>query len=47
MPGQELNIPIVSRVHMGGYRCEAANGIPPAANATVFIEVHCEWTVYV
>lgn len=43
MPGQELNIPIVSRVHMGGYRCEAANGIPPAANATVFIEVHCKF----
>lgn len=42
MPGQDLNIPNVNRVHMGGYKCIASNGVPPNAVSTVFIEVHCK-----
>lgn len=26
---------------MGAYQCYADNGIPPAANATFYVEVHC------
>lgn len=41
IPGHTLNITKVNRVHMGAYQCYADNGIPPAANATFNIEVHC------
>lgn len=42
IPGHTLNITKVNRVHMGAYQCIADNGIPPAANATYNVEVHCE-----
>lgn len=42
IPGHTLNITKVNRVHMGAYQCIADNGIPPAANATYHVEVHCE-----
>lgn len=41
MPGHTLNITSINRVHMGAYQCYADNGVPPAANATFTIEVHC------
>lgn len=28
---------------MGAYQCLADNGVPPAANATFTIEVHCKY----
>ena len=30
---------------MGEYRCDANNGIPPAASQIFKIEVHCEWSL--
>lgn len=43
MPGHTINITHVNRVHMGAYQCVADNGIPPTANATFDIEVHCKY----
>ncbi|GLH12823.1 Lachesin [Gryllus bimaculatus] len=37
--GHSLNITRVNRKHMGVYLCIADNGIPPAANLTVAVEV--------
>lgn len=42
IPGPSLEIPTVSRLHAGPYTCIAHNGIPPQANRTVLLEVHCE-----
>lgn len=42
IPGHTLNITSINRVHMGAYQCLADNGVPVAANATFYIEVHCE-----
>lgn len=38
-----INMTHVNRVHNGIYVCEANNGIPPKANATFQIEVHCKY----
>ena len=43
--GSTLNITRISRKHMGKYRCDANNGIPPAASQIFKIEVHCELSV--
>lgn len=43
MPGHTLNITKINRVHMGAYQCMADNGVPPAANATFLLEVHCKY----
>lgn len=40
--GHTINITKINRVHMGEYRCIADNGIPPSANQTFYIEVHCK-----
>ena len=40
--GSTLNITRISRKHMGKYRCDANNGIPPAASQIFKIEVHCK-----
>lgn len=43
MPGHTLNITKINRVHMGAYQCSADNGVPPSANATFLLEVHCKY----
>lgn len=30
---------------MGQYQCVADNGVPPAANQTFQVEVHCKYTL--
>ncbi|CAH1996078.1 unnamed protein product [Acanthoscelides obtectus] len=40
--GATLNLTRVNRDHMGMYRCIADNGVPPQANQTFIVEVHCE-----
>lgn len=42
MSGHTLNITHINREHMGAYRCMADNGIPPQANQTFHVEVHCK-----
>lgn len=44
--GHTINITHVNRVHMGAYQCVADNGIPPIANATFYVEVHCECSTF-
>jgi hypothetical protein len=41
--GHTLNITRISRSHMGIYNCIANNGVPPAANQTFNVEVHCKY----
>jgi hypothetical protein len=41
--GQMLNITHINRGHMGIYNCIADNGVPPAANRTFNLEVHCKY----
>jgi hypothetical protein len=41
--GHTLNITRISRGHMGIYNCVADNGVPPAANQTFNLEVHCKY----
>ncbi|KAJ4434954.1 hypothetical protein ANN_23526, partial [Periplaneta americana] len=42
VPGHTLNITRINRGHMGTYNCMADNGVPPPANQTFVLEVHCE-----
>lgn len=42
LPGYMLNITRITRGHMGTYMCIADNGIPPRANQTFILDVHCE-----
>ena len=44
--GSTLNITRISRKHMGEYRCDANNGIPPAASQIFKIEVHCKLCLF-
>lgn len=46
MPGHTLNLTSINRVHMGAYQCFADNGVPVAANATFYVEVHCKYMLY-
>lgn len=41
--GKSLNLTHVNRIHMGVYECIADNGIPPQANQTFLLEVHCKF----
>lgn len=41
--GHTLNITKINRDHMGQYQCVADNGVPPAANQTFQVEVHCKY----
>jgi len=41
--GHTLNITHINRGHMGIYNCIADNGVPPAANQTFNLEVHCKY----
>jgi hypothetical protein len=41
--GHTLNITRINRGHMGAYNCIADNGVPPSANQTFTLEVHCKY----
>lgn len=43
-PGPLFEMPRVSRQHAGPYLCTAFNGVPPQANRTIHLEVHCEFS---
>lgn len=46
-PGPLFEMPRVSRQHAGAYLCTAFNGVPPQANRTVHLEVHCKFFQFI
>jgi len=38
-----LNIPKVSRLHMGAYLCIASNEVPPSVSKRITLKVQCEY----
>ena len=38
-----LNIPKVSRLHMGAYLCIASNDVPPSVSKRIILKVQCEY----
>lgn len=43
VPASTLNLTQVNRADMAVYMCTADNGVPPMANMTYVLEVHCKY----
>uniref|UniRef100_T1GS18 Immunoglobulin I-set domain-containing protein n=1 Tax=Megaselia scalaris TaxID=36166 RepID=T1GS18_MEGSC len=41
--GERLILTNVQRTDMGGYRCVASNGVPPAVSKRFDVNVHCKY----
>ncbi len=43
--GEVLNIPRVSRLHIGAYLCIASNGVPPSVSKRIMLNVQCKMLI--